>query len=192
MELITSIILLVIIMDPFGNLVVINGLLSEFESKKRQKIMLRESIIAFFILILCALSGDKVLTFLGLEQPALRISGGIILFLVALGMVFPKKSFLETEKLEDPLIVPIAIPFIAGPSTISIVFLMSHKGGALVYQAVFAACIATTVILYFSPVIAKLLGKRGAVAVERLTGMLLIMISVQTLLTGFREYFSAS
>lgn len=191
MELVTSIILLVIIMDPFGNLVMINGLLSEFESKKRQKIMVRESVIAFFILFLCALFGDKVLEFLGLEQPALRISGGIILFLVALGMVFPKKSFLETEKLEDPLIVPIAIPFIAGPSTISIVFLMSHKGGALVYQAVLVACIITTVILYFSPVIAKLLGKRGAIAVERLTGMLLIMISVQTLLTGFKEYFAS-
>jgi len=177
-------------MDPFGNLVLINGLLSDFDAKQRQKIMVRESIIAFVILIGCALSGERILTFLGLEQPALRISGGIILFLVALGMVFPKKSFMETEKLEDPLIVPIAMPFIAGPSTISIVFLMSHQGGALVYQALFCACLITTIILFFSPVIGKLLGKRGSIAVERLTGMLLIMISVQTLLTGFKNYFA--
>jgi multiple antibiotic resistance protein len=190
MEIFSSIIMLVIIMDPFGNLVLINSLLSEFDAKKRQKIMLRESIIAFFILILCALCGENILKFLGLEQPALRISGGIILFLVALGMVFPKKSFIETEKLEDPLIVPIAMPFIAGPSTISIVFLMSHQGGSLVYLAVLAACVITTVILFFSPAISRLLGKRGAIAVERLTGMLLIMISVQALLTGFKEYFS--
>ena len=133
----------------------------------------------------------KVLEFLGLEEPALRISGGIILFLVALGMVFPKKSFMETEKLEDPLIVPIAMPFIAGPSTISIVFLMSHQGGSLVYLALLGACIITTIVLYFSPLIGRLLGKRGSIAVERLTGMLLIMISVQTLLTGFsRQFFS--
>ena len=82
MELISGIIMLVIIMDPFGNLVVINGLLSQYDKKPRQKIILRESLIAFIILIICALMGNQILHFLGLEQPKLfeSLNGTIWLF----------------------------------------------------------------------------------------------------------------
>ncbi|MCM8527876.1 MAG: MarC family protein, partial [Lentisphaeraceae bacterium] len=141
---------------------------------------------------LCALGGDKILSALNLEQPALRISGGIILFLVALGMVFPTKSFMRVEEIEDPMIVPIAMPCIAGPSTISIVFLLSSKNSEIVYQAISIASVICFIILYISPFLFKFLGKRGSVAIERLTGMLLIMISVQMLLTGFKSYFTGT
>lgn len=192
MELASTILMLVIIMDPFGNMIVINSLLTKYGDKQKQKIILRESLIAFGILILCAFSGDKVLDFLNLEQPALRISGGIILFLIALGMVFPSKTVMPTEELEEPLIVPIAMPCIAGPSTISIVFLISHKSPEIVYQSISLASLISFIILYFSPFIFKFLGKRGSIAIERLTGMLLIMISVQMLLTGFKSYFTGT
>lgn len=184
--------MLVIIMDPFGNLVIINSMLVKYNDRQKQKIILRESFIAFAILLICALGGDKILSFLSLEQPALRISGGIILFLVALGMVFPNKSVMTVEELEDPMIVPIAMPLIAGPSTISIVFLLSSKAPAIVYSSISLACLITLVILILSPYLFKFLGKRGAIAIERLTGMLLIMIAVQMLLTGFKSYFSGT
>lgn len=190
MELASTILMLVIIMDPFGNLVIINSLLAKYDDRQKQKIILRESLIAFAILMLCALGGDKILSVLSLEQPALRISGGIILFLVAIGMVFPNKSFMTVEEIEDPLIVPIAMPCIAGPSTISIVFLLSSKNPEIVYQSISIASLISIVILYFSPFLFKFLGRRGSVAIERLTGMLLIMISVQMLLTGFKTYFT--
>ncbi len=184
--------MLVIIMDPFGNLVIINSMLVKYNDRQKQKIILRESFIAFAILIICAFGGDKILSFLSLEQPALRISGGIILFLVALGMVFPNKSVMTIEELEDPMIVPIAMPLIAGPSTISIVFLLSSKAPAIVYSSISLACLITLIILILSPYLFKFLGKRGAIVIERLTGMLLIMIAVQMLLTGFKSYFSGT
>lgn len=192
MEIASTILMLVIIMDPFGNMIIINSLLTKYSDKKKQQIIARESLIAFLILFICAFCGDKVLDFLNLEQPALRISGGIILFLVALGMVFPSKNVMPAEEIEDPLIVPIAMPCIAGPSTISIVFLLSHKSPETVYQTIAIGSLISFIILYFSPYIFKFLGKRGSVAIERLTGMLLIMISVQMLLTGFKSYFSHS
>ena len=192
METASTILMLVIIMDPFGNMIIINSLLAKYSDRQKQKIIARESLIAFIILFLCAFCGDKVLDFLNLEQPALRISGGIILFLVALGMVFPSKNVMPVEEVEDPIIVPIAMPCIAGPSTISIVFLLSHKSPDTVYQSIAIGSLICFIVLFFSPFIFKFLGKRGSVAIERLTGMLLIMISVQMLLTGFKSYFNGT
>jgi multiple antibiotic resistance protein len=176
-------------MDPFGNLVIINSLLRDQSQNKKQRIILRESFFAFCILLICAYFGSSVLSILGLSQPALRISGGIILFIVSLGMVFPQKSVYGDEK-TDPFIVPIAMPLIAGPSTISIVFLLGAEPELFVYKVIAISCIIVGLVLYYSPIIFKVFGERGTQALERLTGMLLVMISVQMLLTGLKEFFS--
>lgn len=189
MNLLSTIVLLIILMDPFGNLVVINALLGNYHEKRRRQIILRESGIAFLILVLCSVIGTFLLNILGLQQHTLRISGGIVLFIISLGMVFPTKSVTKQESLNDPVIVPIAMPLIAGPSSISIVFLLAHsESTSHVLTAVTIASLITSAILWSSPFIFRKLGKHGSVAVERLTGMLLIMISVQMLLDGFKDY----
>ncbi len=188
MTLLATVLLLCIIMDPFGNMVAINGLLGNYDRHRKQTIILRESLIAYAILVFSALVGTHLLKLLGLEQHALQISGGIVLFIIALGMVFPAKSVMSHEAIADPLVVPIAMPLIAGPSSISIIFLLAHRESILyVLTALTLASLVSLVILWLSPVLFIKLGKRGSIAMERLMGMLLIMISVQMLIDAITE-----
>ena len=190
-SLLSTIILMIIIMDPFGNVATINSLLSGYGVRSQRRIIFREALIAYAILVACALVGTHLLRVLGLEQHTLRISGGIVLFIIALGMVFPAKSVIAHEALADPMIVPIAMPLIAGPSSMSIIFFLAHTHSTLnVLAALTAACVFSSIILWLSPAYFKKLGKRGALAIERLAGMLLIMISVQMLLDGFKDYMA--
>ena len=114
LSLLSKVILLIIILDPFGNVVTINTLLSGHTVQSQKRIILREALLAFAILVVCALVGTHLLNVLGLQQHTLRIAGGIVLFIIALGMVFPAKSVMAHEALADPMIVPIAMPLIAG------------------------------------------------------------------------------
>jgi len=194
MTLLSAAVLLILILDPFGNLVAINTLLSDFEPARRRRIILRESLIAFGILLFFFLVGQPLLNFLGLEASSLSISGAIILFLIAIGMVFPTRSVTSESLDEEPLIVPIALPLIAGPTTIAAILLIA-SGGELsqldLFLAIVIACAVTTSILWASPAIFNLLGRRGAQAVERLMGMLLVMIAVQMFLNGISQHFKA-
>lgn len=184
--------LLFLIMDPFGNLVVLNALLSNFPPPKRRLIILREAAIATVILLLAAFFGGSVLHLLGLQEHSLRLAGGIVLFLIALGMLFPSRRIMEEPTDEAPLIVPIAMPLIAGPSAISMVILFSEKHTAtIVSSAVLIAAAASTVLLAASSTVFTFLGRRGATALERLMGMLLIMLSVQMILDGINAYLDS-
>ncbi|MFT6864977.1 MAG: multiple antibiotic resistance protein [Akkermansiaceae bacterium] len=181
---------LFVVMDPFGNLVPVNSLLSKYPAAERRKIILRESFIALGILLGAVFGGRLVLSTLGLESHSLSISGGIVLFIIALGMLFPnRRAALEDEETDDPFIVPIAMPFIAGPSAISMVILFGEKHPALtVTGAVLLSSVASMILLVASPIIFDFLGHRGSRALERLMGMLLIMIAVQMTLDGFNAY----
>lgn len=177
-------------MDPFGNLIVVNTILAGIPSKKRKWVILRETCIATGILMAAVFVGGPLLSMLGLEEHALRLSGGIVLFLIALGMLFPSRRVIDEESTDSPLIVPIAMPLIAGPSAISMVILFSEKQPLLeVSSAVLIASAASAILLVASPFIFSFLGHRGAVALERLMGMILIMLSVQMILDGMDAYF---
>lgn len=179
-------------MDPFGNLVVLNTLLSEFSPSKRRRIILREATIATIILLLAAFFGGTVLHLLGLEAYSLRLAGGIVLFLIALGMLFPSRRIVEEPTDEAPLIVPIAMPLIAGPSAISMVILFSEQhAAAVVSSGVLIAAVASTILLTASSAVFAFLGRRGATALERLMGMLLVMLSVQMILDGISAYLDS-
>jgi multiple antibiotic resistance protein len=185
-------IIIFLIMDPFGNMMVINSLLENFDNKEKRRIILREGLVALLILILSVFFGNKFLELLGLKEYSMRLSGGIILFLIALGMLFPAKKITDVSEVESPLIVPIAMPIIAGPSAISMVILFSNQHELQsILGAVFIASIATISILLLTPFLCKVLGKRGSIAVERFMGMMLIMLSVQIILDGFNAYLIA-
>ena len=134
----------------------------------------------------------KLLSALGLDSYTLGISGGIVLFLIALGMVFPARRVMESEGLDDPLVVPIAMPLIAGPGAISIVTVLAEKNPLLtVVGAVTIAAGAGAAILTLSPTLFTVLGRRGALALERLMGILLVMLAVQMILDGLAAYLAA-
>ncbi len=186
------ILLLFIVLDPFGNLVTINALLHKQDASARRRIMLRESLIALAILLSAVFAGGPVMRALGLQPYSLGVAGGIVLFMIAMGMVFPAKKVVDEDDLGDPLIVPIAMPFIAGPSTISFILLLSQKHQRSdVALSVLLAGLGSTVILTLSPTIYSFLGHRGSRAMERLMGMLLVMMSVQMVMDGIQAYLKA-
>ena len=183
------------IMDPLGNVPVFNAILSGFDSKRRSFIVARELIIALLILFGFLFAGDAILSFLGLSQSSLNIAGGILLFIISLRMIFPKTTSRdEFDSAEDPFIVPLAVPMIAGPSTIAILLLLSSGQPDRIAEwsvALFAAWLGTTVLLVASPFLMRVLGKRGARALERLMGMILVILATQMLLNGIRDFVSS-
>ncbi len=184
--------LLFIVLDPFGNLVTLNTLLRSSALGQRRRIIVRESLIALGILLLFAWAGGAILRALGLQSYTLGISGGIVLFMIALGMVFPARRVIDDEAVSDPLVVPIAMPLIAGPGAISMVILLGQNSPmAAVVTAIVMAWLPTMVILTVSTWVFRWLGPRGALALERLMGILLVMLSVQMVLDGVGAYLSA-
>jgi len=137
--------------------------------------------------------GQYVLGFLQLSQHSIRIAGGIILFLIALKMVFPVKRSAHTveETQGEPLLVPLAIPMVAGPSAMAIVMLMATNNPDRMMDwllALFVAWLLSSLILVSANGLKRFLGQRGLIAMERLMGMLLIALAVQMLLEGISAY----
>jgi MarC family membrane protein len=191
-ELFTAVILLLFVLDPFGNVPIVLSALTGVEPRRRRAIVVRECAAAFAVLLGFMLGGRAFLDLLQLSDTSLGIAGGIILFLIALRMVFhPQESVFGDSPGEDPFIVPIAVPAIAGPSAIATVMLMAsrepeHLGGWIV--ALTLAMLVTTVVLLAAPMLQRVMGPRGVIAVERLMGLVLTAIAVEMLLTGLRAF----
>jgi multiple antibiotic resistance protein len=180
------------VMDPLGNIPVFNSVLSRFEPRRRAQITARELVIALAIMLVLLFAGTAILDFLGLSQPSLNIAGGVLLFLIALRMIFPGRGADRATQAEDePLIVPLAMPMVAGPSTIAVLLLLSSSEPERIWEwctALIFAWTAATLLLTASPFMMRVLGDRGLRALERLMGMLLVLLATQMLLNGVREF----
>src|SRR5688572_4541726 len=178
------------VMDPLGNIAVFNGVLSRFAPRRRAQITARELVIALAIMLVLLFAGTRILNFLGLTQPSLNIAGGVLLFIIALRMIFPGGGEVATVK-DEPFIVPLAMPMVAGPSTIAILLLLSSTEPERIWEwctALVIAWVAATMILTASPFLLRVFGDRGLRALERLMGMLLVLLATQLLLNGVREF----
>ncbi|MBS0650942.1 MAG: NAAT family transporter [Verrucomicrobia bacterium] len=179
---------LFLLMDPIGNVPIFISVLKDIDPKRHQYIIFRELVIALIIIIAFDFLGDILLEFLNVEQATLLIAGGIILFIIALKMIFPGRRDPDVDISPDkePFIVPLAIPLVAGPAVLAAVILYSHEqyNEWITIGAIILAWIASTIILLSASYLKKLLGWRGLVACERLMGLLLILISVQMFLNG--------
>jgi len=195
MDLISAATLLFLVMDPLGNIPVFLSVLETVPKKRRTLVLIRELVLALIVLIGFLYLGQHVLGFLGLSQHSIRIAGGIILFLIALKMVFPvARSAHAPEELHgEPLLVPLAIPMVAGPSAMAILMLLSTNDPSRMTEwllALLAAWLLSSLILLSATGLKRFLGRRGLVAMERLMGMLLIALAVQMLLEGVSAYLS--
>lgn len=192
MDILSAATMLFLIMDPLGNLPIILSILKHIDPERRRKILIRELCFALLILLLFLFAGKSILSFLHVEPETLSISGGIILFIIAIRMIFPQAgSVTGLAAGEEPFIVPMAIPMIAGPSVIASVLLLSTQNPDSLVElsaAVLIAWGATFFILMFYNFFHKMLGERGLKAVERLMGLLLVMISTQMFLNGLKSY----
>ncbi|NMH60231.1 YhgN family NAAT transporter [Alteromonas ponticola] len=187
-------VMLFLIMDPLGNLPVFMSVLKTIEPKRQRFILARELLIALGILFIFLFSGQAVLDFLNVQQETVSIAGGIILFLIAIKMIFPTSGNAAGLPVgEEPFIVPLAIPMIAGPSTMAALILLANQNPDRMMDwtiALGAAWLVSAIILLFSGLFHKLLGERGLIAMERLMGMILVMIAIQMLLDGVSGYYS--
>jgi len=194
MTILSAAILLFLVMDPIGNVPMFVTLLGGIEPGRARVVVVRELLIALAVLVLFLFGGQFFLDLLQVSGPALSIAGGVILFLIAIKLIFGGSREIFRENPEgEPFVVPLAIPLIAGPSAAATVMLLmardpEHWRHWLI--ALVCAWFFTGAILVFAASFSRLLGDRGLNAVERLMGMLLTTVAVQMFLSGAGDFFS--
>jgi MarC family membrane protein len=191
-DLISAFVLLFLVLDPLGNLPVVASLLKQVDSTRRARVVARECLIAYLILLAFMFGGRQFLDVMHLSEISLSIAGGVILFMIAINMVFKSTESVFGESLEhEPFIVPLAIPLIAGPSALATVMLMVSREPAKLgvwVAAMTAAMLVSATLLILGEKIEKLLGKRAMEAIERLMGLILTAIAVEMLLGGIKQF----
>ncbi|WP_153445548.1 YhgN family NAAT transporter [Vibrio algicola] len=194
MEIFSAAVMLFLIMDPLGNLPVVLSILKHLDPKRRRKVLIRELLLALGVLLLFLFAGKSILGFLHVQQETLSISGGLILFIIAIRMIFPQPGgVVGLAAGEEPFFVPLAVPMIAGPSVIASLLLLSsqHPDKMVDWSlAVLLAWLATSAILMFYGFFNRILGERGLNAIERLMGLLLVMVSTQMFLDGLKQFLA--
>ncbi|AMN47645.1 membrane protein [Steroidobacter denitrificans] len=191
-DLTSVIVTLFMIMDPLGNVPVFLSILKGVTPQRRRAILWREVLIAYVVLLIFLFLGKYVLQILQLDQETISIAGGIVLFLIALRMIFPAPGSLYQDTPDgEPFVVPLAIPLIAGPSTLAALMLLQRSDPGASLQLLLAVTIAwalTAIILVAAPFLYRVMGRRALIAMERLMGMVLVMISVQMTMNGISTF----
>jgi multiple antibiotic resistance protein len=216
MSIYTAAITLFLVLDPLGNIPIFLGVLGDVTPARRRAIILREMVIALAILTVFLFFGKYILQGMHISQPALSIGGGVVLFLIALRMIFPHRSATESggsaaeatgqtgggsapgvtdgarkSGEDEPLIVPLAVPLIAGPSAMATLILFAtqypdRRTDWLI--ALVVAWLAAAAVLIPADFLRRVLGRRGLAATERLMGMILTTMAVQMLLSGIEMF----
>lgn len=191
-EVLTAALVLFFVMDPLGNIPLFTAILSRLPESRRRKVLARELVIALGFLLTFLFAGERLLAALGLESAAIRVGGGIVLLVIALRLIFPQDQSLFGDAPEgDPLVFPLAVPLIAGPSAFATVLLLveslprPQEQGLVV---ILAAWSASALILSAAPLFLRILGRRGLAAAERLMGMLLLMLATQMIMEGAEAF----
>jgi multiple antibiotic resistance protein len=191
MDILSATLLLIITMDPLGNVPSFIAGLRSVPVERRTRVIARELIIALVILLAFLFGGQWLMALLHLQEEALSISGGIVLFLIAIKMIFPPDIARHEEPVAEPFIVPLATPLVAGPSVLATLLVLVRSQPEALAQwtlALVSAWAITSAVLLFAPALSRILKEKGSMAVERLMGMLLVMVAVQMFLNGLHHY----
>jgi MarC family membrane protein len=195
MTLLSAAVLLFFVMDPLGNVPLFLAALRHVDPARSRTVIVRELVIALVVMVVFLFLGRPVLELLHVSPAALTAGGGFILLLIALRMIFPSSEHsLREEANEEPFVVPLAVPYTAGPGLLAteLLFMTREPNRWPVWLgAVGLAWLASAVILYYSSGLRTLLGDRGLIAVERLMGMLLVVVGVEMLMAGVAQYIRA-
>ena len=181
-------------MDSIGNVPLFGAVLSHVAPERRLRVVIRELLIALLVLLVFLFAGPLIIDVLQVAEPALSISGGVILLLIAIKMIFPTGDNIFGDAPEgEPLVVPLAVPLTAGPAAMAMVLLLVAREPHRILWLLLAVSVAwalTAAVLLLSLPLSKFLGKRGIVAIERLMGMILTTIAVQMFLTGIDQFLA--
>jgi multiple antibiotic resistance protein len=192
--MIESALLLFLVIDPFGNLPFVLAVLGGAEKRHYRKTILRETFLAFLVLVAFVLAGEALLGYLNIERASLMVAGGVILFLISLKMIFQSaKDVFAGDYSRDSFLFPIAVPCLAGPSAITTVMILRSQQqtdllGLLL--ALLAVLTATFIVFLLGRRLSDWLGERGIRAVEKLMGLLLNLVAVNMLLIGVRDFLT--
>ena len=191
LSIVSTAILLMFVIDPFGAVPIILSILKDVDIKRRRMVIIREMLFGLAILTLFLFGGELFLSIFHLETESVRIAGAVIFFVIGIKMIFPgeegSSGLYGSSK--EPFMVPIAMPLIAGPSTLATLLVLgkSHADATgKLFGALLLAWFISALIMYLSPLLYKLLREKGLSALERLMGMLLLMMSVQMFIDGIR------
>ena len=190
-------ILLLLVTDPFGNVPMFVNALQHVAPARRWRVVVRECAIAYLVLLLFSFFGRHFLAAVQLSDISLRIGGSVILFLIALRMVFPQPGGVFDvggEGEGEPFIVPLAIPALAGPSALATVLLFSsHQiSEVMVHVGALTAVAGVWLAVFLSAErLQHALGPRVMTAFERLMGLILTAMSVEMLLAGIRAFLKS-
>jgi len=190
--MVAAAVLLFLVMDPLGNIPFYLAALKHVDPARQNRVIRRELLIAYFVMVVFLFGGQFLLAAMRISEPALSISGGLILFLIAIKMVFPTPAGSLHEEVDgEPFIVPLAIPYVAGPSVLAVeLLLMSREPDRWGewFVAVTIAWFAVAVVVLLGARLRTFLGQKGLTALERLMGMVLVAIAVQMFLTGIERF----
>jgi multiple antibiotic resistance protein len=189
-----------VVIDPPGCAPIYAGLTHGATPAHRRSMAIRAVVVAAIILFVFAAVGEAMLKALGVSLSAFRIAGGIMLFLIALEMVFEKRTerredraakVAQSPEVEDVSIFPMAMPMIAGPGSIASVMLMMSRNHGIEKVAVVLAALATILALTLIALLAagplmRLLGARIEAVITRILGVLLGALAVQFVIDGIR------
>ena len=193
MSLFSIALVLLLIMDPLGNISPYLSMVKEIDPNRQKLIIVREMLIALAFMLGFSYLGEFLFNFLDISETTVRLTSGVILFLIAIKILFPAQDSLRAHLPKgEPYIFPLAVPLIAGPALIATIMLYSHLEPLLpiMIVAILIAWSLAVIILYFAKPIKNILGENGLTACERLVGMVLVMISVQRLLEGILLFWA--
>lgn len=193
----TTFVTLFVIVDPIALVPLFIALTRGMDAGHRRTLALRACLIAAFLLALFGLVGNKLLTTIGISMPAFRISGGFLLFITALDMLFERRTQRregqQAEPNHDPSVFPLATPLIAGPGAFTTMILLVNNTPVTGYAhtaailALMGLVVAATFVMFLAAgFIERLLGRTGIIVVTRLLGMLLAALSVQFVIDGVK------
>lgn len=194
MSLFNITLVLFLIMDPVGNLSAYQSMVKELDPKRQNWIIFREMMIALLIMIGFNYLGEYIFTVLDLSETTVRLSSGVILFLIAIKILFTSSDSLRANLPKgEPFIFPLAVPLITGPALMATIMLYAHleRYQSVMIIAILIAWLLSIIILFFARPIKRILGNSGLMACERLIGMILVLIAVQRFLEGILLFWSA-
>ena len=189
----SALVLLLLVLDPFGSLPVFISVLRGVAPERRARVALREAAIAFGVLAVFMVGGQGFLHLMRLSERSLEVAGGVILLMVAIRMIFGHEGGVYgMPEGKEPLIFPLAVPLLAGPSAMATVLLLASRQPERVMTWVLALTVAMAIsglVLLACERIRRLLGDSVVAALEKLMGLVLTAIAVEMILAGLKRYF---
>ena len=190
---VTTLIALFAIVSPITSIPVFLNLTSELTIQRRRIIAVQTALVSGLTLFIAYFIGDIILRLLSIDMAAFRIAGALVIGAIAWSMVMGQQHNLVSAKAGSAMVVPLAIPMMAGPGAIATVIAIGNSGSGIVRVVdviiIMTLSILTGILLLAAEPIEKLLGEQGLMVLTRIFGLLLLAIAVSTVMSAFKGYF---